>query len=127
MSSQEKDTENGKRKKKKKRRKKIDESRNIESVKVDEESSEPVDEIERTVREVNKLLGEPKASTSKEEDVSVLTRSNKEIILTVQRKFLNPHNELKRICSGKTMQAEQRYLEIRKNISTIMISFLIIN
>lgn len=70
------------------------------------------DEIERTVREVNKLLGEPVPSTSQENNdnsKSFVLRS-KEEILTVQHRNLNPFNELKRIFGSKTVQAEEKFV-----------------
>lgn len=70
-----------------------------------------IDEIERTVREVNLLLGEPLPSSSKQNSVKPqwTPGKSKESILTVQHKQLNPYNELKRIFGSKTIQAEQRY------------------
>lgn len=63
------------------------------------------DEIERTVREVNKLLGEPIASSSKNNDDNP-AQTTKQSILMVQHKFLNAANELKKICGSK-MTGEQ--------------------
>lgn len=65
--------------------------------------------MERSVREVNKLLGDN--ITSK-----VLTTSNAKVeknlhvcksSLAVQHKHLNPNNELKRIFGSKIVQNEQ--------------------
>ncbi|KAL3275121.1 hypothetical protein HHI36_019892 [Cryptolaemus montrouzieri] len=71
-----------------------------------------IDEVERSVREVNKLLGEtydPNVST-------VLPplkceRNGPKNILHVQHKHLNPNNELKRIFGSKIIQSEHK----RKN------------
>lgn len=75
------------------------------------EDEEEIDEIERTVREVNELLGEPLPGSSKQnsEKPQWIVGKSKESILTVQHKHLNPYNELKRIFGSKTIQAEQRY------------------
>lgn len=68
-----------------------------------------VDEVERSVREVNRLLGDsfvhkvPVASNAKA-DRSVHIRKS---ILSVQHKHLNPNNELKRIFGSKIVQSEQ--------------------
>lgn len=67
-----------------------------------------IDEIERSVREVNRLLGEnhlPKVSTPPiiKQDKS----SYKKNILSIQHKHLNPNNELKRIFGSKIIPTEQ--------------------
>lgn len=101
------DTKN--RKKKKKRKKSENEkSRNQQhNVQYDE------DEIERSVWEVNKLLGEPLPSCSNQVlEPQWVDKKSKEDILIVQHKHLNPYNELKRIFGSKTVQAERRYLSI---------------
>lgn len=68
-----------------------------------------MDEIERSVREVNKLLGDNIIS-------KVITTNNVKIeknvhirrsALSVQHKHLNPNNELKRIFGSKIVQNEQ--------------------
>lgn len=67
-----------------------------------------IDEVERSVREVNKLLGEnyvPNiAATSNNPQEKKVCRKN---ILSVQHKHLNPNNELKRIFGSKIIQNEQ--------------------
>lgn len=105
-----------KRKKKKKRRKKFENSKvQIES------KEEDVDEIERTVREVNKLLGEPLPSCSSQNiDNQWIEQKSKEDILLVQHKHLNPYNELKRIFGSKTVQAEQKYVSIIKKFVILL-------
>jgi len=76
----------------------------------DAECNENVDEIERSVREVNKLLGEPLPGCSNQVlEAQWIDRISKENVLTVQRKHLNPYNELKRIFGSKTIEAGQRY------------------
>lgn len=99
-----------KRKKKKKKRKK---SENIKGQQHrDMEYNENVDEIERSILEVNKLLGEmlPVAGCSNQVlEPQWINKKTKEDILSVQHKHLNPYNELKRIFGSKTVQAERRY------------------
>lgn len=68
-----------------------------------------MDEVERSVREVNRLLGDnfhhkiPPTNTTKT-DKNIHIRKN---ILSVQHKHLNPNNELKRIFGSKIVQSEQ--------------------
>lgn len=68
-----------------------------------------VDEVERSVREVNRLLGDnfahktPTASNTKAERSVHIRKS----ILSVQHRHLNPNNELKRIFGSKIVQSEQ--------------------
>ncbi|XP_017794174.1 PREDICTED: transcription factor 25 isoform X2 [Habropoda laboriosa] len=96
-----------KRKKRKKRRKKLDGSKAQQII--ESKDKEDVDEIERTVREVNKLLGEPLPGCSSQSTYNLQwnEEKSKENILLVQHKHLNPYNELKRIFGSKTVQAEQ--------------------
>ncbi|KAJ8962953.1 hypothetical protein NQ314_005670 [Rhamnusium bicolor] len=71
-----------------------------------------IDEVERSVREVNRLLGEnyvPKVSTPT--NVKHDKTSHRKNILSVQHKHLNPNNELKRIFGSKIIQSEHK----RKN------------
>lgn len=100
--SQKEQKEEIKRKKKKRQRKNRGQNANV--TKFDSE-----DEIERTVREVNKLLGEPTPSTSQVivEDSKSFVLKSKDEVLSVQHKHLNPINELKRIFGSKTVQAEE--------------------
>lgn len=102
-------TNETKRKKKKKKRKKLESSKSQHIV--ESKETEDIDEIERTVREVNKLLGEPLPGCSSQSMNSAqwIEQKPKEDILLVQHKHLNPYNELKRIFGSKTVQAEQRY------------------
>jgi len=99
-----------KRKKKKKKHKKLENERVKNQQEHDVECNENVDEIERSVREVNKLLGEPLPGCSNQVlEAQWVDRISKENMLTVQRKHLNPYNELKRIFGSKTIEAGQRY------------------
>lgn len=106
-----------KRKKKKRQRKNRNQTpQNAGALKNDSE-----DEIERTVREVNKLLGEPTPSTSQvdvESSKSIVLKSKDEI-LSVHHKHLNPINELKRIFGSKTVQAEEKLVHLEYIIKKI--------
>ncbi|XP_029671203.1 transcription factor 25 [Formica exsecta] len=92
------------RKKKKKRKKSENEKTRSQqhNVECDE------DEIERSIWEVNKLLGEPLPSCSNQVlEPQWVNKKSKEDILIIQHKHLNPYNELKRIFGSKTVQAER--------------------
>lgn len=68
------------------------------------------DEVERSVKEVNKLLGEshmPKISATCALNAKHDRNAFNKTILSVQHKHLNPNNELKRIFGSKIIQAEQ--------------------
>lgn len=101
--------EEAKRKKKKKRRRKLDNSKTQQPIESKEGEEEDIDEIEKTVREVNKLLGEPLPGCSSQvtDNLQWIDKKSKEDTLSVQHKHLNPYNELKRIFGSKTVQAEQ--------------------
>ncbi|XP_072750891.1 ribosome quality control complex subunit TCF25 [Anoplolepis gracilipes] len=91
--------------KKKKKRKKLDNEK-TKNQQHDMECDE--DEIERSIWEVNKLLGEPLPSCSNQVlEPQWVNQKSKEDILTIQHKHLNPYNELKRIFGSKTVQAER--------------------
>lgn len=67
-----------------------------------------VDEVERSVREVNKLLGEnlaPKVGSPSPKQEKLV--NNRKSSLNIQHKHLNPNNELKRIFGSKIIQTEQ--------------------
>lgn len=97
-----------KRRKKKKKHKRLENERVKSQQEHDAEYNENVDEIERSVREVNKLLGEPLPGCSNQVlEAQWVDKISKENILTVQRKHLNPYNELKRIFGSKTIEAGQ--------------------
>lgn len=84
------------------------------------------DEIERSVLEVNKLLGEPLPSCSNQVlEPQWINQKSKENILIVQHKHLNPYNELKRIFGSKTVQAEQKYVSVIIYIYMCIISELL--
>ncbi|XP_017781090.1 PREDICTED: transcription factor 25 [Nicrophorus vespilloides] len=104
------ETEAVKRKKKKKK-KKSGKSANVER---SSEDNADIDEVERSVREVNKLLGESiiarSSSTGSGSKVERHSHSRKNI-LSIQHKHLNPQNELKRIFGSKIIQSEHK----RKN------------
>ncbi|XP_011315116.1 transcription factor 25 [Fopius arisanus] len=89
--------------KRKKKKKKKDRSK-LEDVSR-EESQDEIDEIDRSVREVNKLLGEPVAGSSKIDQKPAVKTKNS--IMSIEHKYLNPHNELKRICGSKILPGDQ--------------------
>ncbi|KAL1518069.1 hypothetical protein ABEB36_001750 [Hypothenemus hampei] len=91
-------------KKRKKRKKKSGKQANTHR---SSEDNADVDEVERSLREVNRLLG-------KHTDVSVVNQrthektSQRKTLLSVQHKHLNPNNELRRIFGSKIIQAEHK-------------------
>ncbi|KAL2713835.1 transcription factor 25 [Vespula squamosa] len=91
------------------------------------ENEEEIDEIERTVREVNQLLGEPLPGSSKQnsEKPQWIVGKSKESILTVKHKHLNPYNELKKIFGSKTIQAEQSNRRNRVRIGHLKKTWLL--
>lgn len=107
--SNESKTKKKKKKHKKNKKSKVDENVKKDSVNQGNEESS-FDEIEETVRQINKLLGEPESSgstaTADNSQFNIL-RKTREQTLMVQHKHLNPYNELKRIFGSRTMQAEQ--------------------
>ncbi|XP_031840463.1 nuclear localized protein 1 [Nomia melanderi] len=114
-----------KRKNRKKKRKKIVDGtkthQTVQSVEV-----EDTDEIERSIREVNKLLGEPLPSCSSQDtnNLQWIEKQSKEDILLVQHKHLNPYNELKRIFGSKTVQAEQNNRRNRARVGHLKKTWL---
>lgn len=93
--------------KRRKKRKKHRKSEN-ERAKNQHDADYDEDEIERSILEVNKLLGEPLPSCSNQVlEPQWINQKSKEDTLIVQHKHLNPYNELKRIFGSKTVQAEQ--------------------
>lgn len=113
-----------KRKEKKKKRKKPEV---VKTQVCKREEDEEIDEIERTVREVNELLGEPVPGSSKQslDNPQGAAGKSKESILTVQHKHLNPFNELKRIFGSKTIQAEQSKRRNRGHMGYLKKTWLI--
>jgi hypothetical protein len=95
--------------KRKKKKKKKKSGKHVNTQRSSEDNAD-IDEVERSVREVNRLLGEnhvPKVSSTP----PINTKHDKGVhsknILSVQHKHLNPNNELKRIFGSKIIQAEQ--------------------
>uniref|UniRef100_A0A6V7I2D9 Transcription factor 25 n=1 Tax=Bracon brevicornis TaxID=1563983 RepID=A0A6V7I2D9_9HYME len=89
-----------KKKKKRKKEKKVDETAK------DDSQDDSIDEIERSLREVNKLLGEPvQPGSSRTQERPPQTLREK--IMSIEPKFLNPQNELKRICGSKVIPGEK--------------------
>lgn len=92
-----------KRKKKKKRKKSTKQQHNARS----SEDNVDDDEVERSVKEVNRILGEAAPAPSSH-DHNSLGFGNRKCSLGVEHKHLNPSNELKRIFGSKIVQAEIR-------------------
>lgn len=103
--------ENAKRKKKKKKKK----SGKHSSTQRSSEDNADIDEVERSVREVNRLLGETQTIklAAPCENRSEKTIKGKDILF-IQTRHLNPNNELKRIFGSKIIQTEHK----RKNRSS---------
>lgn len=100
--------ESTKRKKKKKKKK----SGKSMSTRRSSEDNVEIDEVERSVREVNKLLGETDGgggnaghSSAKDMDKAQIVRKG---ILNIQHRNLNSNNELKRIFGSRIFQTEQK-------------------
>lgn len=64
------------------------------------------DEVERSVKEVNRILGEAAPAPSSHHVLH--SSGNHKCSLGVEHKHLNPSNELKRIFGSKIIQAETR-------------------
>ncbi|XP_067133475.1 ribosome quality control complex subunit TCF25 isoform X2 [Centruroides vittatus] len=90
--------------KKKKKKKKIKSQRSTEDNLDDAE-----DEVEASVREVNKILGEPEnIAVSNSASASPLEQSPfLQKLLNVDHRNLNPDNEMKKIFGSKVIQNEQ--------------------
>ncbi|KAJ8302412.1 hypothetical protein KUTeg_018808 [Tegillarca granosa] len=102
----EKKTTNSKKKKKKKKKKNKDatfeETRNIE---------EGEDEIDASIREVNRILQSSGLPTTTANETELLQSTspvtmNMRALLNVEHKNLNPDNEMKRIFGSRVVQAE---------------------
>ncbi|KAK3932179.1 Transcription factor 25 [Frankliniella fusca] len=93
-----------KRKKKKKRKKSTRQHQNARS----SEDNVEDDEVERSVKEVNRILGEAAPAPSTNHDCTMAGFSSRKCSLGVEHKHLNPSNELKRIFGSKIIQAETR-------------------
>ncbi|XP_050301133.1 transcription factor 25 [Anthonomus grandis grandis] len=95
----------------KKKRKKRKKKSGKHSTHRSSEDNADIDEVERSIKEVNRLLGEcPKIASMDNQMVQDRPPDTK-TVLTVQHKHLNPNNELKRIFGSKVVQAEHK----RKN------------
>ncbi|KAK9500401.1 hypothetical protein O3M35_001675 [Rhynocoris fuscipes] len=92
------------RKKKKKKRKpcKIPQSNNTRS---SEDNIE--DEVERSVREVNEMLGEMQDVGPAHFSESTTVANARKSVLSIDHRTLNPNNELRRIFGSKIIQNEQ--------------------
>ncbi|XP_050475334.1 transcription factor 25 [Bombus huntii] len=123
QAADENSVDEAKRKKKKKRRRKLEGCK----AQIVESKEENIDEIERTVREVNKLLGEPLPGCSSQstDNFQWSQQKSKENILLVQHKHLNPYNELKRIFGSKTVQAEQNNRRNRGRVGHLKKTWLV--
>ncbi|KAK5642561.1 hypothetical protein RI129_008728 [Pyrocoelia pectoralis] len=89
---------------KKKKKKKSGKHSNIQR---SSEDNAEVDEVERSVREVNRLLGEqcvPVAASLRPEKAPPIKKG----VLNIHHKYLNPNNELKRIFGSKIIQSEHK-------------------
>lgn len=95
--------------KRKKRKKKKKSGKSVNNQRSSEDNAD-IDEVERSVREVNRLLGDvdPRQVVV---DQQYFPRSDRvhhhKTILSVYSKNLNPNNELKRIFGSKIIQSEQ--------------------
>ncbi|XP_042902172.1 ribosome quality control complex subunit TCF25 isoform X2 [Parasteatoda tepidariorum] len=93
-------TDSLKRRKKKKKKK-------LKSQKSTEENlDDGDDEIEASIREVNKLLGEPEAHASFHRQ-SCDKLPHEKSVLSIDLRSLNPDNEMKKIFGSKVVQNEQ--------------------
>ncbi|ERL92131.1 hypothetical protein D910_09451, partial [Dendroctonus ponderosae] len=91
-------------KKKRKKKKKKNSGKHAANQHRSSEDNADVDEVERSLREVNSLLGEtPQIVTE-----SRKAQHHQKSILNIQHKHLNPNNELKRIFGSKVIQAEHK-------------------
>ncbi|CAG9771067.1 unnamed protein product [Ceutorhynchus assimilis] len=96
-------------KKRKKRKKKSGKHANTHR---SSEDNADVDEVERSLREVNRLLGEsPKIHVPTNQKSHDSGTNHRKSVLSVQHKHLNANNELKKMFGSKIIQAEHK----RKN------------
>ncbi|KAI5701460.1 hypothetical protein M8J75_009781 [Diaphorina citri] len=91
-------------KRKKKKKKKKCSSSKAQNPRSSEDNFE--DEVERSVREVNQILGEPCKQATASSESDIFTSSNKVKLLAVEAKFLNANNELKRMFGSRVVHAE---------------------
>lgn len=67
------------------------------------------DEVEASLRIVNKMLGEPEASADSNAHKSTAEKSTHEkSALSIDLRNLNPDNEMKKIFGSKVVQNEQK-------------------
>ena len=100
--------ENHKKKQKRKNKKKPKPTINSRS---SEDNLE--DEVEKSVREVNRLLGEADPGNKIGEDSEMKSHPDRSL-LAVEPKHLNPENEMKRIFGSKVVMGEQQSREHRR-------------
>lgn len=67
------------------------------------------DEVERSVREVNEILGEMEV-VGQVHPADSSSSSLRKGVLNVEHRALNPNNELRRIFGSKILQTEQMYV-----------------
>ncbi|CAG5115580.1 unnamed protein product [Candidula unifasciata] len=92
--------------KKKKRKNKQKQQNNEETRSQDHHSQEPVDEVEASVQEVNRLLGDPGGAT-RPENSSVIFSTNAKPLLHIDYRNLNAETELKRLFGSEVVRGEQ--------------------
>ncbi|KAG8224133.1 hypothetical protein J437_LFUL001827 [Ladona fulva] len=97
------DRASSRRKKKKKKKK------SVKSLSCRRSSEDiEVDEVERSVREVNKMLGEtPSSQNYLGNEVNAAMQKKLTGILSIEHRNLNPNIEMKRIFGSKVVQSEQ--------------------
>ncbi|BFZ12900.1 hypothetical protein BsWGS_15939 [Bradybaena similaris] len=91
-----------KKKKKNKQKRKDNDGTQLQS----HQTQEPVDEIEASVQEVNRLLGDPGGAT-RQESSSVVFSTNAKPLLHIDYRNLNPETELKRLFGSDVVRGEQ--------------------
>lgn len=105
-----------KQRKKKRKRKKPEIIKN--QLQCNIECDKEIDEIEQSIWEVHQLYSEPIPSCSNQDVESrQVDKKSKEDVLTVQRKHLNPYNEMKKIFGSKTVQTDRKHNRYIYNIT----------
>lgn len=92
---------------KKRRKKRKKKSGKQSSTHRSSEDNTELDEVERSLKEVNRLLGSPHialTTSQKRQDGS----THRKTVLSIQHRHLNPNNELKRIFGSKVIQGEHK-------------------
>ncbi|KAG8200352.1 hypothetical protein JTE90_028534 [Oedothorax gibbosus] len=96
-------TDSLKRRKKKKTKKKLKSQKSTE-----ENLDDGEDEVDASIRIVNKMLGEPDATSDSTAHSHSSTRhSHEKSVLSIDLRNLNPDNEMKKIFGSKVVQNEQ--------------------